>query len=81
MTQPRDILEAALRLTPAERAQIAAEILESLRDSPYGTLSPEWEEELQSRLRDAEAGRAELTSAERVFADVEAELRERRVPR
>jgi putative addiction module component (TIGR02574 family) len=78
MTQPREILDAALRLAPTERAAIATVILESLADSGYGQLSPVWEEELQCRLREVEAGRAELMPAERVFAEVEAELQARR---
>jgi putative addiction module component (TIGR02574 family) len=78
MTQPREILEAALKLDPMERAAIASEILESLANSQYGQLSPAWEEEIQRRLREAEAGRTELIPAERVFAEVEAELQARR---
>ena len=81
MTQPRAILEAALKLDPTERAAIASEILDSLESSAYGQLSPAWEEEIQRRLRDVEAGRAELIPAERVFAEVEAELQARRAPR
>jgi hypothetical protein len=42
MTQPREILEAALKLDPTNRAAIASEILESLEDSAYGQLSPAW---------------------------------------
>jgi putative addiction module component (TIGR02574 family) len=81
MTQPREILEAALKLDPTERAAIAGEILESLSESAYGKLSPAWEDEIQRRLRDAEAGHAELIPAERVFAEVEGELQARRAPR
>jgi len=81
MTQLREILEAALKLGPTERAAIASEILESLDDSGYGQLSPAWEEEIQRRLREVETGRAESTPAERVFAEVEAELQARRAPR
>jgi putative addiction module component (TIGR02574 family) len=81
MTQPREILEAALKLGPTERAAIASEILESLEDSGYGQLSPAWEEEIQRRLREVETGNAELIPAEQVFAEVEAELRARRAAR
>ena len=81
MTQPREILEAALKLDPTERAAIASEILDSLESSAYGQLSPAWEEEIQRRVRDVETGRAELIPAERVFAEVEAELQARRAPR
>jgi len=45
------------------------------QDSGYGQLSPAWEDEIQRRLREAEAGRAETMPAERVFAEVEAEPR------
>jgi putative addiction module component (TIGR02574 family) len=78
MTQPREILEAALKLDPMERAAIASEILESLADSGYGQLGPAWEDELQRRLRELEAGRTEWIPAECVFAEVEAELQARR---
>jgi putative addiction module component (TIGR02574 family) len=81
MTQPREIVEAALKLNPTERAAIASEILDSLKDSTYGRLSPEWEEEIQRRLHDVEGGRTELIPAERVFAEVEAELQAHRAPR
>ena len=81
MTEPREILEAALKLGPTERAAIASEILDSLEDSGYGQLSVAWEDEIQRRLRDVEAGQADLIPAERVFAEVEAELQTRRAPR
>ena len=81
MPQPREIQEAVPKLAPTERAAIASEILESLDDSGYGQLSPAWEEEIQRRLREVETGRAESTPAERVFAEVEAELQARRAPR
>jgi putative addiction module component (TIGR02574 family) len=74
-------MEAALKLGPTERAAIASEILESLEDSAYGQLSPAWEEEIQRRPREVETGGAELIPAERVFAEVEAELQARRAPR
>jgi putative addiction module component (TIGR02574 family) len=81
MTQPREILEAALKLSPTERAAIASEIIESLEDIGYGQLSLAWENEIQSRLRDVEAGQTDLIPAENVFAEVEAELQARRAPR
>jgi putative addiction module component (TIGR02574 family) len=81
MTLSREILDAALKLGPTERAAIASEILESLEDTGYGQLSPEWEEEIQRRLHEVETGHAELIPAERVFAEVEAELRARRAAR
>jgi len=81
VTQPKDILEAALKLEPTERAALAAEILGSLNDSKYGHLGEAWEVEIQRRLDDFEAGRAELISSAKVFEEIEAALRAGRAPR
>ncbi len=81
MTQPKEILEAALKLTPTERAALAAEILGSLDGSTYGELGAAWEGEIQRRLNEFEAGQAELISSEEVFAEVEAALRADRASR
>jgi len=81
VTQPKEILEAALKLTPTERAALAAEILGSLDSSTYGGLGAAWEEEIQRRLNEFEAGQAELISSEEVFAGVEAALRADRASR
>lgn len=80
MTQPKEILEAALKLAPRERAALAAEILRSL-DSTYGELGAAWEAEIQRRLEDFEAGRAELIPSEEVFEEIEAALRAGRASR
>ena len=81
MTQPKEILEAALKLEPTERAAIAAEILESLSYSTYGDLSPAWEAEIQRRIRDFEAGRQAPLPSDEVFAEIEATLRPGRATR
>ncbi len=81
VTQPKEILEAALKLGPTERAALAAEILGSLDSSTYGELGAAWEAEIQSRIEEFEAGRAELIPSEEVFAEVEAALRTGRAPR
>jgi len=75
MTEPTEILEAALKLEPTERAALAAAILESLGNSTYGEVSAAWEAEIQRRLREFEAGRSELIPAEAVFEEIEAALR------
>ena len=80
MTHPKEILEAALRLEPTERAALAAEILDSLSDSTYGDLSPAWEAEIQRRARKFDAGRQAFPSDE-VFAEIEASLRPDRATR
>jgi putative addiction module component (TIGR02574 family) len=57
---------------------MAPEVLDSIGEPAGVELSPAWEEELQRRLRDMDAGRVEMIPAEAVFADLEAELRARR---
>jgi len=81
VTQPKEILEAALNLEPTERAALAAEILGSLDDSKYGDLGAAWEAEIQRRLKDFEAGPAELIPSAEVFEEIEAALRAGRAPR
>jgi putative addiction module component (TIGR02574 family) len=74
----KEIVEAALKLDPEARAEVAQEIIESLENSNYGELSPAWEEELDRRVRDIEEGRVQLIPGEQVFAEIEASLRARR---
>lgn len=71
----KEIVEAALRLDPQVRAEVAEEILESLADSTYGELSPAWEAELDRRAEDIDKGRVKLIPAEEVFAELEGLLR------
>jgi putative addiction module component (TIGR02574 family) len=71
----KGIIEAALKLDPTEREQIANELLESLDPSSEGELSPAWEAEIQRRLRKIEAGQAAFVSGDEVFAKAEAILR------
>jgi putative addiction module component (TIGR02574 family) len=74
----KEIVQAALKLDPQVRAEVAQEILESIEASSYGELSPAWEEELDRRVREIEEGRVQLVPAEQVFAEIEASLRTRR---
>lgn len=71
----KEILEAALKLDPQLRAEVAQEMLESLENSNYGELSPAWEQELDRRVKEIEEGHVELIPAEQVFAEIEASLR------
>jgi putative addiction module component (TIGR02574 family) len=77
-TAAKGIVEAALKLDPKVRAEVAEEILDSLEESNYGELSPAWEKELDRRVEEIEEGRVELLPAEQVFAEIEASLRTRR---
>jgi putative addiction module component (TIGR02574 family) len=74
----KEILEAALKLNPEARAEVAQEIIESLENSNYGELSPAWEEELDRRVQEIEERRVQLVPGEQVFSEIEASLRARR---
>ncbi len=65
----KEVIEAALKLDPQARAEVAQELLESLEESAYGELSPAWEEELDRRVQEIEAGRVQLIPGEQVFAE------------
>lgn len=64
-----------MKLEPTEREQLAHELLESIDESSDVALSPEWEAEIQRRLRKIEAGEATFVSGDEVFARAEAILR------
>jgi putative addiction module component (TIGR02574 family) len=74
----KQIIEAALKLDPTERERIAHELLESIGDSSNAELSPEWEAEIQRRLRKVEEGEANFVTGDEVFARAEAILRGKR---
>jgi putative addiction module component (TIGR02574 family) len=77
-TAAKELVEAALKLEPQTRAEVAEDILESLESSSYGELSPAWEEEIERRVREIEEGRVQMIPAEQVFTEIEASLRARR---
>jgi putative addiction module component (TIGR02574 family) len=71
----KQIIDAALKLDPTERENIAHELLESIDNSSDAELSPAWEVEIQRRLRKIEAGEATFVNGDEVFARAEAILR------
>jgi putative addiction module component (TIGR02574 family) len=71
----KEILEAAMKLEPTEREHLAHELLESIDASSDGEISPQWEAEIQRRLRKIESGEATFVSGDEVFARAEAILR------
>jgi hypothetical protein len=78
MGRAKEVLrQELLDLEPADRAEVAENVLRSLERTDYGQLSPAWEEEIQRRLRAVEDDSAELILGDRVFKDIEAELRAR----
>jgi putative addiction module component (TIGR02574 family) len=61
MAEAKDILDAALRLEPAERARIAHEIIVSLDDEPADEgVEEAWEQELAKRAAEMDSGSVKL---------------------
>ena len=81
MLQAKEILEAALKLEPTERAQIANELLESIEEPGTVDLSPAWRAEIRRRIERIESGDATYVSADQVFEEAEAFLRAQRAGR
>ncbi len=62
-----EIEDRVLRLTRAERSQLATRLLESLDEDDDIEVSPEWREELRRRVRDIDEGRTELVDKGQVW--------------
>ena len=73
MQQPKEIIEAALKLAPEQRAEIMNDLWASLD----GNLGDEWEEEIQRRVQDVDAGRVKTIPAEKVFSRLDKRFRVR----
>ncbi len=70
-----DLINAALKLDPAQRALIAAELTASLTDETQDPpeTDPEWLAQLEERVRQAQSG--EMPSSD--WSEVEARIRKR----
>ncbi len=73
----KEILEAAMKLLPEERARIAHELLESLDGAFDKDVEKAWLEELKRRSQEIDAGTADLED----WGDVRARMIERRARR
>jgi putative addiction module component (TIGR02574 family) len=73
MHQPKEIVEAALKLAPEQREEIINDLWASLD----GGLGDEWEEEIQRRVQDVDAGRVKTIPAEEIFSRLEHQFRVR----
>ncbi len=62
-----ELLEAALSLTPAERAELADRLLTSLDASPDRRIDKLWAQESEDRLDAFERGEIRTVSAKQVF--------------
>ena len=72
MLQPKQILEAALALEPAERARLAKEIIASL-DGPV-EVEPELASDIERRIREIDSGEVKAIP----WAEVKARIASRR---
>jgi putative addiction module component (TIGR02574 family) len=71
MAQAKDILDAALKLDPAERARIAHEIIVSLDDEPADEgVEEAWEQELAKRAAEIDSGAVKLEPWSKVRQDL-----------
>jgi putative addiction module component (TIGR02574 family) len=68
MLPAEEILEAALKLEPQERARLVAEISATLEGLDLGN---EWEDEIAHRVEDLDTGRASAIPGEEVFAHLD----------
>ncbi len=64
MSDATEILEAALRLDPAERTRLLEAISESLDGAELGD---GWEAEISRRMADVDAGRVQTIPGDEVF--------------
>lgn len=72
-----EILAKALNLPPEARAQIAEHLLASL-DPEQADIDAAWRAEVEARLKQIEAGEAELVPHDQVMAEARSRLRARR---
>jgi len=68
MNEPKDILEHALKLKPAEKFMLIEGLLTSL-DEPDKTIDEIWAVEAEKRLKAYKEGKLKTVSYEEVFGD------------
>jgi putative addiction module component (TIGR02574 family) len=74
MSEPSQLLQAALALEPRERAELVEAIAASL--DGFG-LGPDWEDEIKKRVDDVDSGRVKSSPGEDVLDRLEQRLRAR----
>ena len=65
MLQPKEILEAALKLPTEQREELIEELSASLDAADLGEY---WEAEIQRRVADVDAGKVKTVPADEVYA-------------
>jgi len=66
MTEKSKILNEALKMSPAERAEIVDQLLQSL-DKPDEKIDALWKEEVENRIDAYEAGNAQTVSVQEML--------------
>ncbi len=69
------VSQAAMSLTPGERAQLAERIWESVTAEQQATIEQAWCEEVDRRIASADKRGTPGISAEQVLSEIEADLR------
>lgn len=65
----------ALELSPPDRDELIRTLIESLDGAPEGTpeeIARAWDEEIERRIADLEAGKKKSIPADEVFAEIRA---------
>lgn len=74
----QDLIDRAMRLSPAERQSVVLELLESLDTPPKDSseVRQAWKDEIAQRIREIEEGKVQLVDAREAVARLRQELRE-----
>jgi len=75
--ETRHLLDEALRLPLAERAEFAAELLASMDGAPDADAEQAWAAEISRRAERAIRGESRGRDADEVLAEIELKLRHR----
>jgi putative addiction module component (TIGR02574 family) len=74
-TLVEELSARAKSLPPEDRARLAEELLESLEESPESEVEAAWDQEIERRVAEIEAGTAKLIAAQDVHAEARRLLR------
>ncbi|MDZ7690981.1 MAG: addiction module protein [Balneolaceae bacterium] len=66
MSEMKQVLEKALKMTPAERAEIVDQLLQSL-DQPDKEINKLWEKEVEDRIDAFESGDIQTVTVQEVL--------------
>ena len=73
-TQAEQLLQTALTLSPNDRAEIAAQLLESLDGEPDQDVEAAWAAEIKRRIDQIDRGEVELVPWEEVLRSMRERL-------